>query len=48
MIDSVKGIIEAKSVNYMDELESMSNNAWDGEVRIQSKYVQFVCLNKCW
>lgn len=38
MIDSVKGIIEAKSVNYLDELESMSNT-WDGEIKVKSKYV---------
>lgn len=38
MIDSVKGIIEAKSANYLDELESLSST-WDGEVRLKTKYV---------
>lgn len=37
VIDSVKGIIEAKSAYYLDELESMSS-AWDGEVRLKTKY----------
>lgn len=37
MIDSVKGIIEAKSAYYLDELESMSST-WDGEVRLKTKY----------
>ncbi|VVC39492.1 Hypothetical protein CINCED_3A020265 [Cinara cedri] len=44
VIDSVKGIIEAKSVNYLDELESMSNT-WDGEVRIKTKYADIEQLN---
>lgn len=38
VIDSVKGIIEAKSANYLDELECMSST-WDGEVRLKTKYV---------
>lgn len=38
VIDSVKGIIEAKSANYLDELEIMSST-WDGEVRLKTKCV---------
>lgn len=51
MIDSVKGIIEAKSASYLDELESMSGT-WDGEVKLKTKYVSlmviynFYCQNK--
>jgi len=41
VIDSVKGIIEAKSANYLDELESMSST-WDGEIRLKTKYV-YLC-----
>lgn len=37
MIDSVKGIIEAKSANYLEELKSLSST-WDGEIRAQTKY----------
>lgn len=37
MIDSVKGIIEAKSANYLDELESLSST-WDGEIKLKTKY----------
>jgi len=37
VIDSVKGIIEAKSANYLDELQSMSST-WDGEVRQKTGY----------
>lgn len=38
VIDSVKGIIEAKSANYLDELQSLSST-WDGEVRQKTAYV---------
>jgi len=44
VIDSVKGIIEAKSANYLDELESMSST-WDGEVRLKTKYADIEQLN---
>jgi len=37
VIDSVKGIIEAKSANYLEELESMSST-WDGEIKLKTKY----------
>jgi len=37
VIDSIKGIIEAKSANYLDELQSMSST-WDGEVRQETRY----------
>jgi len=47
VIDSVKGIIEAKSSNYLDELEMMSST-WDGEVRLKTKYVHsYKSLNFC-
>lgn len=44
VIDSVKGIIEAKSANYFDELESMSST-WDGEIRPITKYIDIEQLD---
>jgi len=41
VIDSVKGIIEAKSANYLAELENLSST-WDGEVRLKTKYDNFI------
>lgn len=41
MIDSVKGIIEAKSANFLDELESMSCT-WDGEIRPLTRYANLI------
>lgn len=47
MIDSVKGIIEAKSANYLDELNSLSS-PWDGEIRLQTKYDTFNFYIQFW
>ncbi|XP_022181234.1 ubiquitin carboxyl-terminal hydrolase 5-like isoform X2 [Myzus persicae] len=44
VIDSIKGIIEAKSANYLDELQSMSST-WDGEVRQKTRYADIEQLN---
>ncbi|XP_050419844.1 ubiquitin carboxyl-terminal hydrolase 5 isoform X2 [Adelges cooleyi] len=44
VIDSVKGIIEAKSANYLAELESLSGT-WDGEIRLKTKYADIEQLN---
>uniref|UniRef100_A0A2S2NUA3 Ubiquitin carboxyl-terminal hydrolase n=1 Tax=Schizaphis graminum TaxID=13262 RepID=A0A2S2NUA3_SCHGA len=44
IIDSVKGIIEAKSANYLDELQSLSST-WDGEVRQKTVYADIEQLN---
>lgn len=41
VIDSVKGIIEAKSANYFDELESMLST-WDGEIRSLTRYANLI------
>ncbi|XP_025420620.1 ubiquitin carboxyl-terminal hydrolase 5 isoform X2 [Sipha flava] len=44
VINSVKGIIEAKSANYLDELKSLSST-WDGEIRLETKYADIEQLN---
>ncbi|XP_029345704.1 ubiquitin carboxyl-terminal hydrolase 5-like [Acyrthosiphon pisum] len=44
VIDSIKGIIEAKSANYLDEIQSMSNT-WDGKVRQKTGYSDIEQLN---
>ncbi|XP_050538003.1 ubiquitin carboxyl-terminal hydrolase 5 [Daktulosphaira vitifoliae] len=44
VIDSVKGIIEAKSANYLAELENMSTT-WDGEIRQTTKHANIEQLN---
>lgn len=41
MINSVKGIIEAKSANYFDEMEMMTST-WDGEVRPLTRYTHLI------